>query len=493
MLYLGGDKKAKLNQGGGVGVRLSDGEHLFSPEEAEYLRNMVGINLDALAPKAKKQTNQFAEGGGVGDKTIKEAEDLIKALAEEKAKVEKMSKKIEDRDDKEGKDSAVNQKKKQEEQTLLQMENNIKNIVTRIKSQQRGYKGGALEKSDKENLAKLVDSYKKSRSDFDGRYSGKSVTGKVNPDSGKDWTTSDAPSSVSGYDKRKAATPVGTTVEQSAQAIKPNKVAAASVAKPAKRPALVDEVVKKATTSVASEPEYDFMAENDRVMNVNPNQIPRESAPASTENTPTAIDIAVTDSVKANPFGNIDTGDILGLTQVGIGVGSLLSDGERPVDKLSPEYLDVVNRATQDAVYGFDPANRAAYERNIESARLGGVNLASQLAGGDAGRALANARAFTNQYSGNMLDFLAADNELKMQKRKYADTLVRDKVEQQRRLFEDKLNAFNVNQEAGASTLAAGITSLQNAQRNKDIDKLLAGLNTQPDTSFISSLTNTIQ
>lgn len=58
--------KANLKQGGGVDVKLSNGEHLFTPDEIKELK-AAGIDVDALAPHAKSATH-FADGGLTPDK-----------------------------------------------------------------------------------------------------------------------------------------------------------------------------------------------------------------------------------------------------------------------------------------------------------------------------------------------------------------------------------------------------------------------------------------
>ncbi len=174
---------------------------------------------------------------------------------------------------------------------------------------------------------------------------------------------------------------------------------------------------------------------------------------------------------------NIDWAQLLGVGQTVAGAGVLLKDGKRPVDTLSPEYNNMVNRGQTDATYGFDPATKSAYTHDIEAARINNVGLAAQTAGGDASVANANARVATNDYAKQMLGLASEDTRTKIAKQRYADALIADKAEKQRRLFEDKLNAFNINQQAGAGMLGAGIESIQNNERNKRYEEMLAGLN----------------
>jgi hypothetical protein len=55
-------KKANLKQEEGEEVKLSNGEHLFTPEENEYLES-IGINLEDLAPNAEHGEEEMAKGG----------------------------------------------------------------------------------------------------------------------------------------------------------------------------------------------------------------------------------------------------------------------------------------------------------------------------------------------------------------------------------------------------------------------------------------------
>lgn len=54
--------KADLKQPEGEEVKLSNGEHLFTPEENEYLES-IGINLEDLAPEAENGEDEMAKGG----------------------------------------------------------------------------------------------------------------------------------------------------------------------------------------------------------------------------------------------------------------------------------------------------------------------------------------------------------------------------------------------------------------------------------------------
>jgi hypothetical protein len=56
------NKKANLKQEEGEAVKLSNGEHLFTPEENEYLES-IGIELEDLAPNSENNSEEMKMGG----------------------------------------------------------------------------------------------------------------------------------------------------------------------------------------------------------------------------------------------------------------------------------------------------------------------------------------------------------------------------------------------------------------------------------------------
>jgi hypothetical protein len=95
------NKKAQLMQKGGEPVKLSNGEYIFTPEEKAELE-AKGINLDALAPEARKDLDEYmkcggkvkgyAKGGVVGGDEEKMIAEERKKLAEYEAKLAKLQK-----------------------------------------------------------------------------------------------------------------------------------------------------------------------------------------------------------------------------------------------------------------------------------------------------------------------------------------------------------------------------------------------------------------
>lgn len=88
-------KKANLKQEEGEPVKLSNGEHLFTPEENEYLES-IGIELEDLAPNAE-EGNEKRDGGKVKpskdeiDSNKKWAEDYSNAVYNSESSSEKTS------------------------------------------------------------------------------------------------------------------------------------------------------------------------------------------------------------------------------------------------------------------------------------------------------------------------------------------------------------------------------------------------------------------
>lgn len=196
-------------------------------------------------------------------------------------------------------------------------------------------------------------------------------------------------------------------------------------------------------------------------------------------NATTASNIpSTTTTTKKTAMPNNTLENVLAAGQVGLGLHSLLKDGKRPVDTLSPDYIDAVNSAKTAANYGFDPVTKAAYQNQLETARIGNLGLNYQTAGGNPMLANANARATTNAYTNNLVDLAVADASQKQKKTAYRDQMISNLMENKRRLFQDKLNAFNTNQEAGAELLNTGITNALGSNYNSNyLDALTSAAN----------------
>jgi len=76
--------KANLNQKGGETVKLSNGEHLFTPKEVDKLESVLGEKaVDALAPDANNKEERFAQGGDVNNTDANSVESKFEKIRSE--------------------------------------------------------------------------------------------------------------------------------------------------------------------------------------------------------------------------------------------------------------------------------------------------------------------------------------------------------------------------------------------------------------------------
>jgi len=180
-----------------------------------------------------------------------------------------------------------------------------------------------------------------------------------------------------------------------------------------------------------------------------------EVAPISTTEAP----------AKRNPFQQMDIGKGVSLAQTGLGLSQLFQDGERPVDQMDAGVAKSVDEANKEAQFGISPLERRIANVGIDRNRNADVQTIINLSGGSAGTALANIRAasIASNEAKNNLSLMS--EKLRLQKKMYADSKVSEKADRSKQLFNEKLNAFNVDQEAGAQLLGAGLRNVIGASR----------------------------
>lgn len=427
--YLGGtSKKANLNKGGVKDTTwLSDGEHLFTPAEVTILKTK-GVDLNSLAPNAKPG-DKMVDGGEKGGNEVSEAEKLLQEIeAATKSKSEKPK----------GKQDEEAEKKYQEEQKKIEAKGaKLKELTEKIK---KGYKSKDWTQQhqsalDIQELKSLTKEYR----DLTTKTLSAEVA-ELAREGGKQKPAFDPnqppPKAVAkkGTGTGTKLAPTGKSLAESLE-FKASDVAAAAEAdrnKPYTIP-FQSEAESAAAKDIAERGKALTAAEE------------RQALAGKTPPAPEKKGFKVTPE------------DILSAGQMGFGVYNLMRDGSRPVDVIDPSVNASVEAAQKAAGYGFDPYARSAFEKRIEGARIENVGLAAQLGGGDPSRALAQARAATNQYSSSLVDFAAADIAQKMQKQRYADQLVSGRAAMKRDLFQDRMKAFEQNQAAGAALLSSGI------------------------------------
>lgn len=155
----------------------------------------------------------------------------------------------------------------------------------------------------------------------------------------------------------------------------------------------------------------------------------------------------------------------LPVAQTALGLKYLKNAGARPVDQIDPEFTNALANAKSRASYGFTPEEQAQINNNnagLTSAQRFDVRNYS---GGSAGNAINNERSAINDSYGRGLAAAVQNRNLQLGKQQYADQLGLNKVELSRRLFNDKMNAWQQAQETGSNLVGAGVRGLSDANR----------------------------
>jgi len=175
----------------------------------------------------------------------------------------------------------------------------------------------------------------------------------------------------------------------------------------------------------------------------------------------------------------------LGAAQTIYGLNQLKKAGNRPVDKLDPDFLAAldktrgyVTQADLQAKYGYTPEQLAALNmQNVGLTNAARYN-ARNLAGNNPAAALGLERAAANDAYGRALQTRIDDSNLKLQKQQIAadrqnavNAMTWNKQQQNRQLFLDNLNAWQQKTQAAA---ALANTGGQNIIDQYNADKRLA-------------------
>ncbi len=368
-------KKANLNQNGGTKVKLSNGEHLFTPNEVEKIENKLGDKvLDKLAPNSAK-AEDISEG------EFKEMELAHGGLTPEKARI------------------------------ML----HDKSFTT---DKQRRYFGWVA--------------------------GGKAEGGLMGYNDG---------GRIPGIPEIKKREPVTTT----------------TTSKTTKRaPKVSPEYLQMINTSLPT------------------NQVePGVSVNGSLD--PSAqIGIDQTTGKKASPLDLSKLGNVaeyaIPLLQAGYGLSQLKKLGKRPIGELDKDYLASIGKAQANvdlsnaqAKYGYTPEEQTLI--NNQNANLTNMQRsdARNLSGGSSANAYNMERGAINESFGRGLRAAVENRNLMLQKQgiaqdrqAYLDSLIANKANMSRTLFNDKMNAWQQNQQAGAGLLGAGLQNLIGAKRYND-------------------------
>lgn len=429
--------KAKLNQQGGTGVKLSDGEHLFDPKEKMQLMQ-AGVNLKALAPNAEAP---YSDGGADDVPHAQRATPWggMKGGGDvpKKKPAPAPKKKLEDMSNDELDDE------------ILKRENNIGSEISpeRKKAHRKQIHGELGQKiSNHKATPQEIQFYNQLSKEFGpSTYKKAPVVGNRNATgTTKSAAPQNADFNFATWDKNFAkANPGPEDVTMTPPASSANK-----------------------TTANTSGP--------------NPNQeiFDRDWDTATTP-----------DSTTSNNNSGFDYGKIIDYgipaVQAGLGLKYLRDAGKRPVDQLDPDYLRSIDTARANVVtananakYGFSPEEQAQINIQNQNLTNAGRYSARNLTGGSSASALGLERSVLNDSFGRDLSAKVQNKNLIFQKQQtandrqqYLDSLITNKVGMSNRLFNLKLDAWNTQQQTGAGLLGAAAANAIGAhQWNQELE-----------------------
>ena len=462
------EKEASLNQSGGTDVKLSNGEHLFSPEEVKEIE-AHGIDLDDLSPDAEHGDDEMNKGGltpakakiilhdgtirgkKITDKQRKffgavsngykcggkvkgyadggEVEDPFKTIRERQIKAQR------DSDLKELKDLSEQYRELKRKSTSsnpierAEYNRNIVQLAERMKqiSDKQSLSTKSLPTKTGEELNKLLKEPVV-----------KSNLGKVA--ASKSSLSDPAQSSLN---RAMANQDVDNSI-----VVPPSEVTT-GIAKSITSPTnAIDDAANRAS--------YDA-----------------DMAARLAETAPKKNNTA------KNILGGVSTAINYGLpiAQTALGLKYLKKSGQRPVDQIDPIFQTTLNDANTRATYGFTPEEQALLNNQNNNLTSAQRFAARNYSGGSAGNAYAMERTALNDAYGRGLSNAVQNRELQLNKKQYADQLGLNKVELSRRLFNDKLAAWQQQQQAGQNLLGTGLGNLVAANRYEQEKRAIADNN----------------
>jgi hypothetical protein len=417
------NKKANLKQEEGEPVKLSNGEHLFTPEENEYLES-IGIELENLAPNAE-EGNEKSEGGPIkGTKIDGATWDGKNWISENGSKYStEGGKKFTNKYNQ----SVAKEKANEEQKNASQI-----NVYSR----------------------KL-----KEATDVGNTEEAKRLQAKINELSGTKkvevkTTTTEAPTQT-------------TTTKPSLKApvVKKKEVVEDLPSKDIATQGLKQDAELKTANTIVNE---------DKVIN---NTVARQEAIDADLEKKNVDYVAKSTPRKkglSDYIGNVDPTSVVGIGQM-IAGKNMLSGEVRPVDKavIDPTYNASVDKALKEASFGLTPEQKFMAQQDIENARRDADKAGVNFSGGSGTNAYNFSRASANDMWKAKLGLSVADQDARMAKQKYADVMAADRANilaaNRRQAFNDAMSTFQQKQKAGSELVGAGLQNIIGAYRfNQD-------------------------
>ena len=452
------NSKADLNQDKATAVKLSNGEHLFTPEEVEEIE-ANGIDLDDLSPDAQNNLRGYMNKGGKVKGYAKggDVDDPISGSVTDKLRKEQLQADL------------VEKKALETEFKALKAKAANGTAVDKYTYNKRLPEiGRRLDQINKKHDLTPAKTTTPAITAAKSNTTSTSVTGKGLSNS----LTSKVPIS-------KATNASESLAETMANQDIDNAITAptSGLAKG------VSAAVTKGDSAIDDDANLaPYEAElATRLAETTPSTTPNYAAIGS--GLSTALNYGVP------------------LLQTGIGLNYLRKAGDRPVDSIDPNYQISLNNADnraanayQRASYGFTPEEQAVINNNNANATASQRFGARNYSGGSAANAYGMERSALNDSFGRGLAGSVANRQLQLQKQREADAIAASadnirlqKVDLSRRLFNDKLTGWQQSQQAGANLVGTGLSNLVGAGRYEAEKRAIAN-RTNIDNSYLNGI-----
>lgn len=416
-------KKANLKQEEGEPVKLSNGEHLFTPEENEYLES-IGIELEDLAPNAEEGNEKFNGGLVKGTKIDGATWDGKNWVSEDGSRYSaEGGKKFTDK---------YNQSVAKEKSNKEQVKASQINVYSRKLKE-------ATDAGNTEEAKRLQDN-------IDKLSGTKKAEAKPTDAETKPSTTTTKPS-------------------LKAPVVKKKEVMDNLPSKDIALQGLNQDAELKANAAIINE---------DKSIDKSVTKQESINADLKKKNTDYIANNAPKRKGLADYVGNIDPTSIVGIGQMFAGK-DMLSGVKRPEFKatLDPTYNASVEKALQQATFGLSPEEKLMAQQDIENAKRDSMRMGVNYAGGSGTQAFNLNRAAINDAWKAKLGLSVADQDARMAKQKYADVMAEDRANilaaNKRQAFNDAMSTFQQKQKAGSELVGAGLQNIIGAYRfNKD-------------------------
>lgn len=482
-------KPAKLNQGGGVPVKLSNGEYSFTPNEKNKLLGM-GVNLEALAPNADngyksaiaknifKYSNEFKDGtpkGGVPEKQRFSDKDyqryLITSEYDELTDEEKKYLK--------SKPFLTN------EQVSLMKKNGV---PAYLKDRLSKYD---LERINDDFIAKepLTDSEKRYYNENKDRlFADTKTRARVSSLAAKQKAYEDniqakrnAANTIdlkgaNNYDPIKKSEAAVEVPSASGAEIE-GKTGTTTVKKPAASKGAGGSAIKRGGTTFNAN---DYAKDENVIVPKQEVGTPAEQGLTEAQGNAIAKPAYNMSDADVKKYSDLANGtptdnnlkspnDYAGIYGLGQGIMGLigLSKLKRPVDERDPVFESQLAKTLKMADYGYSPEQKSYLAMKLAEDRNNALANVYNVAGGNGAVALNNARQVFNDDYMNRLQTASTDEQLRLQKQGSANQMSIERARKSRELFGDRMNDYLQKQSAYANLLNTGGQNIIGSQRYK--------------------------